>query len=63
MYEGVDEDVNFFMKCICYGEKYFLKNLYKLCFLKVLLYKFYRYKENKYYQMLFENNKWDLLEF
>lgn len=36
MYEDVDEDVNFFMKCICYGEKYFLKKLYKLCFLMVL---------------------------
>nr|XP_011412693.2 BTB and MATH domain-containing protein 38 [Crassostrea gigas] len=61
-HEGVDEDVNFLMKCICYGEKYSLKNLYKLCSSKVLSYKLHRYKENEHYQMLPESHKRQLLE-
>lgn len=61
-HEGVDKDVNFLMKCICYGEKYSLKNLYKLCSSKVLSYKLHRYKENEHYQMLPESHKRQLLE-
>lgn len=61
-HEDVDGDVNFLMKCICYGEKYSLKNLYKLCSSKVLSYKLHRYKENEHYQMLPESHKRQLLE-
>lgn len=61
-HEDVDEDVNFLMKCICYGEKYSLKKLYKLCSSKVLSYKLHRYKENEHYQMLPESHKRQLLE-
>lgn len=45
-----------------YGEKYSLMKLYKMCFTKALPYQLRRYKENKHYHMLSENNKKDLLE-
>lgn len=61
-YQGVDSNVRYLMKCLYYGEKYSLMKLYKMCFTKALPYKLHRYKENKHYQMLSENNKRDLLE-
>lgn len=61
-HEGEDGDVKYLMKCICYGEKYSLKELYKKCFTKVLPYKLHRYKENEHYQMLPESHKRQLPE-
>lgn len=61
-YQGVESNVRYVIKCLYYGEKYSLMKLYKICFTKALPYKLRRYRENKHYQMLSENNKRDLLE-
>lgn len=61
-YQGVEGDVRYLMKCLCYGEKYSWKELYKKSFTMVLPYKFQRYIENEHYQMLPEKNKRELLE-
>lgn len=61
-YQCVDSNVRYVMKCLYNGEKYSLMKLNKMCFTKALPYKLCRYKENKHYQMLSENNKRDLLE-
>lgn len=61
-YQGVYGDVRYLMKCLCYGEKYSLKELYKKSFAMALPYKLQRYIENEHYQMLPEKNKRELLE-
>lgn len=61
-YQDVDSDVRYLMKCLCYGEKYSLKELYKKSFTMVLPFKFQRYIENEHYQMLPDKNKRELLE-
>ncbi|XP_052677079.1 uncharacterized protein LOC128158335 [Crassostrea angulata] len=61
-YQDVEGDVRYLMKCLYYGEKYSLEELYKKSFTTVLPFKFQRYIENEHYQMLPEKNKRELLE-
>lgn len=61
-YQDVDGDVRYLMKCLCYGAKYSLKELYKKSLTMVLPYKLQRYIENEHYKMLPEKNKRELLE-
>lgn len=61
-YVDVDNDMKYLMKCLYYGEKYSLQELYKKCFKTVLPYQLKWYIKNEHYQKLLEENKRKLLE-
>lgn len=58
----VDNDVKYLMKCLYYGEKYSLQELYKKSFKTVLPYQLKWYIKTEHYQKLLEENKRKLLE-
>nr|XP_034305887.1 BTB and MATH domain-containing protein 38 [Crassostrea gigas] len=59
---SVKSNIKFLMKCLYYGEKYVLEQLYKKSFKLALPYRLKWYKKNEHYQMLLEENKRKLLE-
>lgn len=61
-YVDVDTDVRYLMKCLYYGEKYSLQELYKKSFKAVLPYQLKWYIKTEHYQKLLEENKRKLLE-
>lgn len=61
-YVDVDNDVKYLMKCLYYGEKYSLQELYKKSFKTVLPYQLKWYIKTEHYQKLLEENKRKLLE-
>lgn len=59
---NVDGDVKYLMKCLYYGEKYSLQELYRRSFELTQPYKLRRYIQNEHYQMLPDKSKRELLE-
>ncbi|XP_061186699.1 uncharacterized protein LOC133194809 [Saccostrea echinata] len=59
---SVEDDVEYFMKCIYYGSEYGLRELYDKSFKTMIPYKLKRYMSNEFYKMLPEKNKRELTE-
>ena len=59
---GIDNSVQYLMKCVFYGEKYGLKKLYASVFKHILPFQLKRYMQNEYYLKLSEKTKWELPE-
>jgi hypothetical protein len=58
----VDNNVDFFMKCLYYGVVYDLDELYDKVFEGVIPFTLKRYKKSAYYEKLPDQNKVELLE-
>lgn len=61
-YVSADNDVEYCMKCLYYGIEYGLNELYDNTFQTVIPYKLARYADNKFYELLPEKNKRELLQ-
>ena len=61
-YVDVKSCVEYFMKCVYYGEKYGLEKLYASAFKHILPFQLKRYMQNEYYLKLPEKTKRELLE-
>lgn len=61
-YVGVDNNVDYFMKCLYYGAVYNLRTIYDKVLQALIPYKLKRYANNEFYKLLPEKSKRELLE-